>query len=53
MVVAVLWLSPQTGLSGYAHLVADIVIGTLTYALAYSLLHPRWPQEFKLVFTAR
>ncbi|KIP90141.1 polysaccharide biosynthesis protein, partial [Pseudomonas fluorescens] len=53
MVVVVMWLSRQTGLSGYAHLAGDIAIGTLTYALAYSLLHPRWPQEFKLVFTAR
>ena len=33
--------------------IVNIAIGALTYALAYSLLHPRWPQEFKLVFTAR
>jgi hypothetical protein len=53
MVVVVMWTSRQTSLSGYAHLAGDIAIGALTYALAYSLLHPRWPQEFKLVFTAR
>jgi len=53
MVVVVMWTSRQTSLSGYSHLAGDIAIGALTYALAYSLLHPRWPQEFKLVFTAR
>jgi O-antigen/teichoic acid export membrane protein len=53
MAAAVVWTSAHSGLSGYLHLAGDVAVGTLTYALVYSLLHPRWPQEFKLVFTAR
>jgi O-antigen/teichoic acid export membrane protein len=53
MAAAVLFASARLGLQGYLHLACSIGIGALTYALAYSLLHPRWPQEFKSVFTAR
>lgn len=53
MAAAVVFVSPQLGLQGYWHLACSIGIGTATYALAYSALHPQWPQEFKLVFTAR
>lgn len=53
MVMAVIWTSAHSGLSGYLHLLCDIAVGTVTYGLVYSLLHPRWPHEFKLVFTAR
>jgi O-antigen/teichoic acid export membrane protein len=53
MAAAVVFVSPHLGLRGYPHLVCNIAIGTLSYALAYSALHPRWPQEFKSVFTAR
>jgi O-antigen/teichoic acid export membrane protein len=53
MAAAVVWDSGHSGLSGYLLLACNIAVGTLTYGLAYSLLHPRWPQEFKLVFTAR
>lgn len=53
MTAAVLWSMPRLQLHGYAHLACSIGIGALTYALAYSLLHPRWPQEFKSVFTTR
>ncbi|WP_433765958.1 oligosaccharide flippase family protein [Pseudomonas putida] len=53
MTAAVLWLVPRLSVHGYAHLACAIGIGALTYALAYSLLHPRWPQEFKSVFTTR
>lgn len=53
MAVAVIWVSGQSGLSGYLHLICNIAVGAVTYALAYSLLHPRWLQDFKLVFTAR
>jgi O-antigen/teichoic acid export membrane protein len=53
MVAAVLTISPQLGLQGYLHLACNIAIGAATYALAYSVLHPRWPREFKLVFTTR
>ncbi|MGE8150076.1 oligosaccharide flippase family protein [Pseudomonas vancouverensis] len=53
MAAVVLALSAHLHLQGFMHLAADIAIGAATYALAYSVLHPRWPQEFKLVFTAR
>jgi O-antigen/teichoic acid export membrane protein len=53
MAVAVLSISPHLALQGFLHLGCNIAIGALTYGLAYSVLHPRWPQEFKLVFTAR
>ncbi|WLG88191.1 oligosaccharide flippase family protein [Pseudomonas cucumis] len=53
MAAVVVFVSSHLGLRGYLHLACSIGIGTLTYALAYSALHPRWPQEFKLVFTAR
>jgi O-antigen/teichoic acid export membrane protein len=53
MVAVVLTTSPQLGLQGYLHLACTIAIGAATYALAYSVLHPRWPREFKLVFTSR
>jgi O-antigen/teichoic acid export membrane protein len=53
MVAVVLPVSAHLGLQGYLHLTCTIAVGATTYALAYSLLHPRWPQEFKLVFTAR
>lgn len=53
MAAVVSWVSSHSGLAGYLHLIANIVAGGLTYALAYSVLHPRWPHEFKLVFTTR
>lgn len=53
MAAVVVWVSHQSGLSGYLHLGANILAGALTYALAYSVLHPRWPHEFKSVFTTR
>ena len=53
MATAVLFASSHLALQGYLHLVGNIAIGAVTYAMAYSVLHPRWPQEFKLVFTAR
>jgi O-antigen/teichoic acid export membrane protein len=48
----VAWVSRQWSFQGYLHLICNIGIGALTYAVAYSVLHPRWPQEFKTVFTA-
>jgi len=53
MVATVLSLSPHLAVQGYLHLLCDISLGALSYAVAYSVLHPRWPQEFKSVFTAR
>ena len=53
MAATVLYVSPQLGLQGYLHLVCNIVVGALSYAVAYSVMHPRWPQEFKSVFTTR
>ncbi|MBZ9781541.1 oligosaccharide flippase family protein [Pseudomonas sp. REP124] len=53
MTVLVLWLMPRLQVHGFVHLACSIGVGALTYALAYSLLHPRWPQEFKSVFTTR
>jgi len=53
MTAAVLWIVPRLSVQGYAHLASSIGIGALVYTLAYSLLHPRWPQEFKSVFTTR
>ncbi|WNF53345.1 oligosaccharide flippase family protein [Pseudomonas sp. SG20052] len=53
MAATVLSVSPQLGLHGYLHLFCNIVVGALSYAVAYSVMHPRWPQEFKSVFTAR
>ncbi|VVN78609.1 oligosaccharide flippase family protein [Pseudomonas fluorescens] len=52
MAATVVFVSAHLG-QGYLHLAGSIGIGTLTYALVYSVLHPRWPQEFKSVFTAR
>ncbi|WP_448107606.1 oligosaccharide flippase family protein [Pseudomonas azerbaijanoccidentalis] len=53
MAAVVLYVSPQLGFQGYLHLICNIVVGALSYAVAYSVMHPRWPQEFKSVFTAR
>jgi O-antigen/teichoic acid export membrane protein len=53
MAATVLFVSPRLGFQGYLHLICTIVVGALSYAVAYSVLHPRWPQEFKTVFTAR
>lgn len=53
MVATVLAVSPQLGVQGYLHLAGSILLGALSYAVAYSVLHPRWPQEFKSVFTTR
>lgn len=53
MAAAVWAIVPRLSVHGYAHLACSIGIGALVYALAYSLLHPRWPQEFKSVFTTR
>jgi O-antigen/teichoic acid export membrane protein len=53
MAATVLYVSPQLGLQGYLHLIGTIVVGALSYAVAYSVMHPRWPQEFKSVFTTR
>lgn len=53
MVATVLSVAPQLGVQGYWHLLSTILLGALSYAVAYSVLHPRWPQEFKSVFTAR
>jgi O-antigen/teichoic acid export membrane protein len=53
MAATVIVASGQLGVQGYLHLICNIGIGAMTYAVAYSVLHPRWPQEFKTVFTAR
>lgn len=53
MAATVLYVSPRSGLEGYLHLFCNIVVGALSYAVAYSVMHPRWPREFKSVFTAR
>lgn len=53
MAAVVLWLSPRLPLTGFLHLAGTIAAGALAYALAYSVLHPRWLPEFKAVFTAR
>ncbi|VVP81982.1 hypothetical protein PS918_02388 [Pseudomonas fluorescens] len=53
MAVIVLVVSSRLGVQGYLHLIGNIVVGALSYAVAYSVMHPRWPQEFKSVFTAR
>jgi O-antigen/teichoic acid export membrane protein len=53
MAATVIVASGQLGFQGYLHLICNIGIGAITYAVAYSALHPRWPQEFKSVFTAR
>ncbi|WP_338581152.1 oligosaccharide flippase family protein [Pseudomonas sp. MAG733B] len=53
MAAVVLYVSPQLGFQGNLHLICNIVVGALSYAVAYSVMHPRWPQEFKSVFTAR
>ncbi|WP_371355766.1 oligosaccharide flippase family protein [Pseudomonas chlororaphis] len=53
MAATVLYVSPQLGFQGYPHLICNMVVGALSYAVAYSVMHPRWPQEFKSVFTAR
>ncbi|WP_322847212.1 oligosaccharide flippase family protein [Pseudomonas sp. B33.4] len=53
MAATVLLVSPQLGFQGYLHLIGNIAVGALSYAVAYSLIHPHWPQEFKSVFTAR
>ncbi|MFJ7283649.1 oligosaccharide flippase family protein [Pseudomonas sp. NPDC099000] len=53
MAATVLYVSPQLGFQGYLHLICNIVVGALSYAVAYSVMHPRWPQEFKSVFTTR
>jgi hypothetical protein len=53
MAATVLYVSPLSGFQGYLHLICNIVVGALSYAVAYSVMHPRWPQEFKSVFTTR
>jgi hypothetical protein len=53
MAAIVLMVSPRLGVQGYLHLICNIVVGALSYAVAYSVMHPRWPQEFKSVFTIR
>ena len=53
MAATVLFVSPRLDSQSYLHLICNIVVGALSYAVAYSVLHPRWPQEFKTVFTAR
>lgn len=53
MAATVLVVSPRLDFQGYLHLLCSIVVGVLSYAVAYSVMHPRWPQEFKSVFTAR
>jgi O-antigen/teichoic acid export membrane protein len=53
MAATVLFVSPQLGFQGYLHLICSIVVGALSYAVTYSVMHPHWPQEFKSVFTAR
>ena len=53
MATSVVVFSTQVNVQGYLHLASNIAVGALTYAVAYSVLHPRWPQEFKSVFTAR
>ncbi|XHF34001.1 oligosaccharide flippase family protein [Pseudomonas chlororaphis] len=53
MAATVLVVLPQLGLQGYLHLIGSIVIGALSYAVGYSVMHPHWPQEFKSVFTSR
>lgn len=53
MAAIVLMVSSRLGVQGYLHLICSIVVGALSYAVAYSVMHPRWPQEFKSVFTTR
>ncbi|MGH8386264.1 MAG: oligosaccharide flippase family protein [Pseudomonas sp.] len=53
MAAIVLTVSSRLDVQGYLHLICCIVVGALSYAVAYSVMHPRWPQEFKSVFTAR
>ena len=53
MTVAVLYFSTHNSLDSYAHWMADIGVGALAYALAYSLLHPRWWPEFKRMLAMR
>lgn len=53
MSLAVLYFSAHSTLVGYTHWLADICVGTLTYALAYSLLHPRWWPDFKGMLAMR
>ncbi|MFJ2484745.1 oligosaccharide flippase family protein [Pseudomonas sp. NPDC087639] len=53
MATTVVYVSPLQGFQGYLHLICNIVVGALSYAVAYSVMHPRWPQEFKSVFTSR
>ncbi|WP_159811783.1 oligosaccharide flippase family protein [Pseudomonas sp. 18058] len=53
MAATVSYASAHSGLLGYLHLIGNVVIGALSYAVTYSVMHPRWPQEFKSVFTSR
>ena len=53
MSIAVLYFSTHSTLGGYAHWLADICVGALAYALAYSLLHPRWWPDFKGMLAMR
>lgn len=53
MAIAVLYFSADSPFTGYAHWLADIAIGGLSYALAYSLLHPRWWPDFKAMLAMR
>ena len=53
MSLAVLYFSAHSTLGGYTHWLADICVGTLAYALAYSLLHPRWWPDFKGMLAMR
>lgn len=53
MSLVVLYCSAHSGLVGYGHWLLDIGVGALSYALAYSLLHPRWWPEFKGMLAMR
>lgn len=53
MAMAVIVVVPRLGLQGYSHLACTMVVGAVSYALAYSVLHRRWLHEFKAVFTVR
>jgi hypothetical protein len=53
MAAIVLMVSSRLSVQGYLHLFCSIVVGALSYAVAYSVMHPRWLQEFKSVFTTR
>lgn len=53
MSLAVVYFSSGSSLGGFAHWLANMCIGALAYALAYSLLHPRWFPDFKGMLAMR